>query len=92
MITTLSYSPKVEDKPGLGFHPSFFAASARALIDNGYLRLEPDAAGVSRFGLVEVDVGDGVPKAVHFANSIQQLQRQSVPPLRCKSGRVALAR
>jgi len=47
------------------------------MIDNRYLRLESDAAGVSRFGLVEVDVDGGVPKAVHFANSIQQLQRQT---------------
>ena len=61
----------------------FFAASAQGLIDNGYLRLEPDAKGVSRFGLVEVDVDGGVLKAVHFANNIQQLRAQtdvSIPP------------
>lgn len=62
---------------------SFFAASAQGLIDNGYLRLEPDATGVSRFGLVEIDVDGGVLKAVHFANNIHQLQAQTdvdVPP------------
>jgi hypothetical protein len=55
---------------------NFFAASAGGLIDDGYLRLEPDADGFSRFGLVEVDVDGGVLKAVHFANNVEQLRAQ----------------
>jgi hypothetical protein len=68
----------------------FFAASARGLIDDGYLRLEPDADGVSRFGLVEVDVDGGVLKAVNFANNIEQLQAQTDVEIPANAGLPAL--